>query len=372
MDVTDLVLSQVTVRMKSLMTRCKVRLDRPSEGVPGHAEQGRRRAKKGLRLLGPAPLYFLLIGLLLFCTYKWLVAWSGFKNTRTIEITAEQIDRARSDWMVLHKAIPTSEEEQALIDRLIDEEILFREALRIGLDRSSPVVRRRLRQIANFADLDPKASEETLLVEARALGLDRDDPIIRRHLIGMMSSLYQRGELQEGPTEAEVRAYVEQQPGRFMVPRRISFVHVYLSADRRGAGLSQDASRLLERLRKESVSPEQAAKQGDVFLRGYAFRLQTHGQVTRVFGPGFAEAVMAMDPGSWFGPIKSAYGLHLVWVQDKVGERLPEFTLIRGRAYQELVQLRGKERMRERLDAIRGNYEIRIEEETGLGEGNVS
>ena len=55
-----------------------------------------------------------------------------------------------------------------------------------------------------------------------------------------------------------------------------------------------------------------------------------------------------------------------------MGERLPEFTLIRGRAYQELVQLRGKERMRERLDAIRGNYEIRIEEETGLGEGNVS
>jgi len=354
------------------MTDCKVRPDRPSEGVSGHAEQGRRRTKKWLRLFRPAPLIFLLIGLLLFCTHKWLVARRGFKDTRTIEITADQIDRARSDWMVLHEAIPTSAEEQALIDRLVDEEILFREALRIGLDRSSPVVRRRLMQIANFVDPDPEASEETLLSEARALGLDRDDPIIRRHLIGMMRSLYQRGELQEGPTEAEVRAFVEQHPDRFMVPKRISFRHVYLSADQRGAGISQDASRLLERLRGESVSPEQAAELGDVFLRGYGFRFQTQGQVTRIFGPAFAEAVIAMDPGIWFGPIKSAYGLHLVWVQDKVDERLPEFSLIRGRAYQELVQLRGKERLRERLDAIRGNYEIRIEEEADLGEDNVS
>lgn len=354
-----------------MITR-KVHAVATSEDVPRTAGQGRRRTKKGPGLLGPPPFHFLLIGLLLFCTNKWLVAWSGVKDTGTIGITAEQIDRARSDWMGLHKAIPTSEEEQALIDRLIDEEILFREALRTGLDRSSPVVRRRLRQIANFVDLDPRASEEILLDEARALGLDRDDPIIRRHLIGMMSSLYQRGQLQESLTEAEVRAYVEQHPDRFMVPRRISFMHVYLSSDRRGAGMSRDASRLLERLRGESVSPEQAAREGDVFLRGYRFRLQTHGQVTRIFGPGFAEAVMAMDPGIWSGPIESAYGLHLVWVQDKVDEQLPEFTLIRGRAYQELVQLRRKERLRERLEAIRGNYEIRIEEETGFGEDNLS
>ncbi len=354
------------------MTQSKVRPAVTSEDVPRSGRQRQRRYEQRRRSLGPPPLHFLLIGLLLFCTNKWYAEWSGVKDTEPIEIISEQIDRARLDWMGLHKAVPTSEEEHALIDRLVDEEILFREALRMGLDRSSPVVRRRLRQIARFVDLDPKASEETLLVEARALGLDRDDPIIRRHLIGMMSSLYQRGELQESPTEAEVRTYVEQQPDRFMVHERISFQHVYLSADRRGPGISQDASQLLDRLRGESVSPEQAAKQGDVFLRGYGFRLQTQGQVLRVFGPGFAEGVMAMDPGIWSGPIESAYGLHLVWVQEKVDEQLPEFTLIRGRAYQELVQLRGEERLRERLDTIRGDYEIRIEEGTGLGEDNAS
>ena len=188
----------------------------------------------------------------------------------------------------------------------------------------------------------------------------------------MVRSLYQRGEAPEEPTEDEVRAYVEQQPDRFMVPERIAFMHVYLSADRRGANLSRDAAQLLERLRAQAIPPEQAAELGDVFLRGYGFRLQTQGQVMRIFGSGFAEAVMAVDPGIWSGPIESTYGLHLVWVQEKVEELLPEFTLIRGRAYQELVQLRGEERLRERLDAIRGNYEIRVEEKKAPGVDNAS
>jgi peptidyl-prolyl cis-trans isomerase C len=327
---------------------------------------------EGRRLFAAPPFHFLLIGALLFCANAWLAARSGAGDRETIEITAAQIDSAKLEWMRLHKAAPTPGEERALIDRMIDQELLFREALRIGLDRSSPVVRRRLTQIAGFVDLDPNAEEEPLLAEARALGLDRDDPIIRSHLIGRMHRLYQRAEIPEEPTEEEVRAFVEQEPHRFMMPERVAFAHVYLSADRRGASLSQDAADLLERLKAESVSPEGAAEQGDVFMRGHDFPLQTRRQVLKVFGPGFAEAVMEQEPGIWAGPLESAYGLHLVWVKEKMGERLPEFAVVLGRARQELVVSRGEERLRERLDTIRGNYEIRVEEKTAPGVDDAS
>jgi hypothetical protein len=317
--------------------------------------------------LASPPFHFLLIGTLLFGANGWLAARSGAGGREIIEITAAQIDSARLDWMGRHGGAPTSEEERVLIDWMIDEEILFREALRIGLDRSSPVVRRRLLQITGFVDLEPNAEEEALLAEARALGLDRDDPVIRRHLIGMMRSLYQRAEVPEAPSEDEVRAYVYEEPDRFMVPERIAFAHVYLSEDRRGASLSQDAAELLERLNSETISPEAAAGEGDMFMRGHDFPLQTQRQVAKVFGPRFAETVMEAEPGIWSGPIESAYGLHLVWVQEKKGERLPEFPVIRGRALRELVLLRGEERLRERLDAIRGDYEILVEEKTVPG-----
>jgi hypothetical protein len=247
---------------------------------------------------------------------------------------------------------------------MIDEELLYREALRIELDRSSPVVRNRLLQIAGLVGLKPNADEETRLAEARARGLDRNDPAIRNHLIGMMQSIYQRGDVPEEPTEDEVRAYVEREPRRFMVPERIAFSHVYLSADRRGERLDRDAAQLLERLSSESISPEVAAELGDVFMRGHAFPPQTPRQVAKIFGPGFAEAVAELKPGGWSGPFESAYGLHLVWVRERVGEQLSEFAAIRGRARQELVALRGEQRLRERLDEVRGSYEIRVEERT--------
>ena len=91
----------------------------------------------------------------------------------------------------------------------------------------------------------------------------------------------------------------------------------------------------------------------------------------KVFGPGFAEALQKVEPGIWSGPLASAYGLHLVWVKEKMGERLPEFAVIRGRARRELVALRGEERLRERLDRLRGNYEIRVEEKTAPGADNA-
>jgi hypothetical protein len=331
-----------------------------------------RKQKNGWRLWGPPPFHFLLIGALLFCANGWLVARSGARDRDAIDITAAQVKGARLEWMRTHKAVPTPEEERVLIDWMVEEEILFRESLRIGLDRSSPVVRRRLLQIAGFVDLEPNASEEDLLQEARALGLDRDDPVIRRHVVGIMRSLYQRTEVSQGPTEDEVRAYVEERPDRFMMPERVAFVHVYLSEDRRGASLSQDAAQLLERLNAESALPEGAAGQGDVFLRGHSFPLQTQKQVVRVFGTRFAEAVMAVGPGVWSGPIVSPYGLHLVWVQEKTGEQLPEFAAVRGRARQELLVLRGEEKLRERLVEIRGNYEIRVEGRPATGDDNGS
>jgi len=118
----------------------------------------------------------------------------------------------------------------------------------------------------------------------------------------------------------------------------------------------------LERLSSESISPEVAVELGDVFMRGHAFPPQTPRQVTKIFGPGFAEAVAEVKPRVWSGPFESAYGLHLVWVRESVGEQLPEFAAIQGRARQELVALRGEKMLRERLDEVRGNYEIRVEE----------
>jgi parvulin-like peptidyl-prolyl isomerase len=39
--------------------------------------------------------------------------------------------------------------------------------------------------------------------------------------------------------------------------------------------------------------------------------------VASAFGPRFADAVFALRPGVWHGPVESGYGLHLVRVSSK-------------------------------------------------------
>lgn len=46
-------------------------------------------------------------------------------------------------------------------------------------------------------------------------------------------------------------------------------------------------------------------------------------EVADRFGPQFADAVFALEPGTWAGPIASAYGQHLVLVTEHAAARLP-------------------------------------------------
>ncbi len=39
--------------------------------------------------------------------------------------------------------------------------------------------------------------------------------------------------------------------------------------------------------------------------------------VSRLFGPDFARTVFELAPGSWSGPVRSGYGVHLVQVLDR-------------------------------------------------------
>jgi hypothetical protein len=57
--------------------------------------------------------------------------------------------------------------------------------------------------------------------------------------------------------------------------------------------------------------------------------LSSRSDVARLFGNGFANAVLKLDPGRWSGPIESAYGLHLVFQSEQVEGHLPSLSQIR-------------------------------------------
>jgi hypothetical protein len=198
---------------------------------------------------------------------------------------------------------------------LTDDELLYREALRLGLDRTQPV-ERRLIQNMRFLEVSPGASERELYRQAVNIGFNRTDPVVRRFLVAQMRLLARVGPQPDTFSPTELAAYLERHQERFALPSFVRLTHVFLSADRRGGEIEKDARRLLSRLRAERVSPEDAPALADPFLLGNHPVLSSRLDLERIYGSEMATEVMRLPVGAWSGPVRSAQGLHLVWIHE--------------------------------------------------------
>jgi hypothetical protein len=74
-----------------------------------------------------------------------------------------------------------------------------------------------------------------------ALGLNRDDTVIRRRLKQKLEFVAEAAGMATEPTDDDLRAYLAAHPDSYRTDARVSFVHVFLSAERRGDAVAQDA-----------------------------------------------------------------------------------------------------------------------------------
>ena len=266
-------------------------------------------------------VHFLAIGLLLFVLFA-LVGEDWRDTGNRIEIGDADIDQLvlifRKQW----QRDPEPQELQSLIDARIREEVLYREALALGLDKDDTIVRRRLAQKVEFLMNDAVAESE--------------------------------------PDDTALQAYYDDNADRYREPPRLSFSHIYFSTDRRGERAATDAATLLTRLGATSLPAEQVFEEGDAFMLPRVYVDKRTDQIARDFGRAFAREINRLEPKRWQGPVASAYGLHLVYVSSREEARLPPLEEIRSRLANDwLVEQRraADERIYQRL---RSRYEISV------------
>jgi hypothetical protein len=232
---------------------------------------------------------------------------------------------------------------------LRDEELLYRAAVELGVAEHDPAVRDRLAKLGGFVGED--LGEEAARVEAaRRLGLEESDLVVRRHLTMLMRLAAERLQPEDLPTDADLVAYHVAHAHELALPARVRFTHVYLSRDRHPESA---AAALLAELRRDQVPPERGPVLGDAFPTGAAVGPFTDADLDRRFGPGFASRLASAQPGTWFGPVASSYGLHLVWVRERLPAVIPPLDAVRGQVVHRWLHERGEMRARERIAALR-------------------
>lgn len=240
------------------------------------------------RLLREPLLHFLLLGALLFGIYELTQGGrSGPASSKEIRLTLDELAQLALLFQSQWRREPTPEEFSRLVENKVQNEVLYREALAMGLDRGDEIVKRRMAQKMQFLAEDVAAARE--------------------------------------PTTAELRSFYERNSGEFAQPNRVSFRHLYFSPDRRGARAREDAEKALAKLAGQPQDGKPAASLADRFMFQDYYRDRAPEQLGRDFGPPFAMAVAKLAPGSWQGPIESGYGWHLVFVDTVIPGRVPAF-----------------------------------------------
>lgn len=272
------------------------------------------------RLLREPLVHFLLIGSMLFALWAVLGGSPGSDSMRVV-VTKGHVATLTELFRRTWQRPPTRGELSGLVDDYVREEILYREALAMGLDRDDTIIRRRLRQKLEFVVLDLSATER--------------------------------------PSDAALSAFLTANPDRFRREPALGFEHVYLSTDRRGASAQADAEALLDRLR-DGVETGAAQRSSDPFDLPLHFESASPGEVRRSFGADFATTVAQLQPGTWQGPVASSYGLHLVRIHEREPGRLPPLEEIRDDVEREWITERRREANDELYRRLRERYSVEV------------
>jgi hypothetical protein len=270
------------------------------------------------------PLFlFALVGAVLVLAWSALSgAFAGDKSKR-ITMDAEEVELLAANWERQWQRPPTENELRGLVDSRVREEILYR--------------------------------------AAQSMGLDRNDVVVRRRMVQKMELLSQDLATITDPPEAELLAHFDQNRESYRAPPRISFRHVYFNLDRRGLERAEaDARALLDDLGATDPTAVDVAALGDRFMLASDYRRRSPEEIAREFGTRFADAITDLGPG-WHGPIASGYGIHLVGVTERVESRLPEFAEVRDRVTNDYARGRRERANDLLLETLSADYEIDID-----------
>jgi hypothetical protein len=165
-----------------------------------------------------------------------------------------------------------------------------------------------------------------------------------------------------------LQAYFAAHPDAFRQDQRFTFRQVFLSPEKRGERLEADAAAMQVQLAVAGAAADVTAF-GDPTLLPSALEDEPQPRVESQFGREFAAALAEAPLREWTGPLGSAFGQHLVWVDERVEGRVPAFDEVRNLVRREWDNARRTEAKRVFLADLLEGYKVRVEWPEEGGEG---
>ena len=274
------------------------------------------------KILKEPLFHFLLLGAVIFVVYFMLNPAVDNAGNQ-IRVTQGDVERFKQVFQKQWQRQPTKEELQGLIRAHLKEEVLYREALAMGLEKDDTIVRRRLAQKVEFLITDITVPTEV------------DDK--------------------------ELMAFYEKNAARYTRAARLSFRHIYFNPDIRGERTMDEANATLHTLQSTNAGMIVPDNYGDRYMLPLQYESAAEDEVARAFGRDFAEELVQLEPGRWQGPVRSGYGMHLVYIQQRTAASVYPFNEVRERVKNDYLFDLRQTRNEEVLEKLKARYEIIVD-----------
>ena len=268
-------------------------------------------------------LQFLLIGAGIYALFYFYGEPSPQDQQQTIVVTSDYIGSLNSSFSKRWNRTPSDEEMRGLVNEYVRESLLYREALAMGLDKEDHIIRRRMAQKLEFLSND---------------------------LINLTA-----------PDDAVLEQYLKDNAEQFRGQDYISFTQLFIDPDKRGESVIEDAATLLAELQAEGPPSRQTLEKSDRLMLQSIFSDAPRREVQRQLGQEFTDAVMQLEAGLWHGPVRSGYGLHLVYVSGYTAAQDPLLADVKDQVLMEYQREQAKKFNQDYLDVLKERYTVIIE-----------
>ena len=285
---------------------------------PSHAWKTAAPLLRRARTLAREPFFhFLALGLLIFLARG---LFDGTPEQYRLTIGPADVRRLATGYEWQFGRPPTATELSHLVDRHIEEEILYREGVAMGLDEGDEIVRRRVVQKLQFLQ------EDVALVPE--------------------------------PDEAALRAFHERHAERYAAPARVTLRHLYFSPDAGGSEAARSRAADAAAALRESPN-DTPPEAGDPFPGQDRYVDIDLAGLSRAFGDSeLSQAVVELPPHAWHGPLRSGYGWHLVYVETVDAASQQPFTEVRDKVRTDYLDEQRREINAAALAATKAKYVV--------------
>ena len=266
-------------------------------------------------------VHFLALGAVVFLLFHFTVNRDEPQYGKIV-VTPGKVEQLVIGFSRTWHRPPTQQELDGLVEDYIREDVLYREALTMGLDRDDTIVRRRMRQKLEFLTEDAAAAAPA--------------------------------------TDQDLQSWLDKHPDKFRAEPKIAFSQVYFNARRGSENASAAASKVLAQINsvRKSVA---AVELGDTTMLPHELPLARVDEIASVFGDEFAQQIAQLETGRWAGPVQSGYGWHLVYVSERTAERSRPLADVREAVQREWLEARRKEIVDSTYSKLREKYVVVVE-----------